>query len=115
MKKLILTLSLAIASYSSSFAQWSNGRDIYNTTNGNVGIGTISPTKRLTVFDTDAVGTAQLRLGFDDSYYWEMGRSATTGRFSIINKQNNTPSEFLSVLSTGNVGIGTTSPDENSQ
>ena len=81
------------------------------TSTGNVGIGTTSPGNKLSILDPSSTTNGQLRLGYSDTYYWDIGRENTVnGRFSFINKQNNTPSELVSILTSGNFGIGTTSP-----
>ena len=77
---------------------------------GNVGIGTTSPATKLTVLDGSLSDTRQLRLGFSDLYYWEIGRNDTKGGLDFVVKENNTPSSKMFITYTGNVGIGTTSP-----
>jgi len=75
--------------------------------NGNVGIGTTSPSRALEVFGTGIEGGGQLRLSSSPTTYWELGRD-NLGNFNII---DDTLGATLSILdSSGNVGIGTTSP-----
>jgi hypothetical protein len=67
---------------------------------GNVGVGTNSPVKTL-----DVQGT--LAISNNASSYWYMDRDDSDGRFKILTDTNN---ERLSILTGGNVGIGTASP-----
>ena len=72
--------------------------------NGNVGIGTTTPNKKLHVKDTQY----QLQLAGDNNY-WNIGAGWTSyydGSFLI---GNNTGDKFF-INSSGKVGIGTTSP-----
>lgn len=74
---------------------------------GNVGIGVAVPSRSLTVFTGATNPNSQFRLGFSDSYFWDVGReNISTGRFMISDQGG----EKLSILNTGYVGIGTTSP-----
>ena len=75
--------------------------------NGNVGIGTTSPGAKLEVRDGSG---KQLRLSTGATTYWELGRSTSTGHFEITEDSGDT--YFLIDKQNGNVGIGTTSPDE---
>jgi hypothetical protein len=80
---------------------------------GNVGIGTTNPSRKLTVQGADD-GTMQLRLmgTASQTSYWEIGReAASTGQFRFIASRNGsviTPMVIDDV--SGNVGIGTASP-----
>jgi hypothetical protein len=106
---------------SAGFAQrpWqSAGSNIFYN-DGNVGIGTSSPAVRLSLGGGDAntklaiwqgntasqvmglgVGPAQFRLHLNNS----------SDRFSFLNAPNG--SEVMTILGTGNVGIGTSSPSQ---
>ena len=81
--------------------------------NGNVGIGTASPARNLTVQGADD-GTMQLRLmgTASQTSYWDIGReAASTGQFRFIASRNGTVITPMVIDDqTGNVGIGTTSP-----
>ena len=82
-------------------------------TGGNVGIGTTSPGRKLTVQGADD-GTMQLRLmgTASQTSYWDIGReAASTGQFRFIASRNGTVITPMVIDDqTGNVGIGTTSP-----
>lgn len=104
MKKFILTLSIALASVC-SFAQ--------NTypwpSTGNVGIGTSTPAFPLDIQSTNAAG---LRFGRSATDIGQIDFS--NNDFNISSNTNNmrfnVPSGQVFSFSTGNVGIGTTSP-----
>jgi hypothetical protein len=108
---------------------------IFNTANaermritnaGNVGIGTGSPTQKLTVNGNAAVGGQQaFWLRDDDGFTTNAGRRAWAitanynafGTFSIygasaIDSDPLAGTAFLNITSAGNVGIGTTSPSQ---
>ena len=104
--------------------------------NGNVGIGTTNPNRRLTISRVSQNTTGQLELrneggildGNEDGIYFTQNATGTTPLGSIRLKYHNngapdmafytrvsgtyTEAERLTVLNNGNVGIGTTAPTE---
>ena len=106
-------------------SQWiASGNDIYNRNSGNVGIGTSSPGARLAVNDNGVFGTAKFTSssGYGTDIVMENTGGGTTyrlqstgstsgwgsGKFVIQDSSN---ARFV-IDSSGNVGIGTTSPME---
>lgn len=75
---------------------------------GKAGIGTTAPQEKLSIYNTAA--SPYLDIGYDATYNWKIGRNGTDARFSLINEHNSVLTEPLSVLASGEVGIGTTSP-----
>ena len=105
-----------------SLAFGTNGRetDLFIKSDGNVGIGTTSPGDKLNVHDSSANAnlgikitrgsqTHGLRLGVNDShaFLW------TTENQDLVFATND--SQRLTIQSGGNIGIGTTSPNEKLQ
>jgi hypothetical protein len=79
---------------------------------GNVGIGTSSPTTvKLSVFSGGAGTSGQLKLGYDATSYWQIGRldPAGTGSGNFQFKPDG-GSSVVDITTAGNVGIGTSSP-----
>jgi len=86
---------------------------------GNVGIGTTDPGGKLTIYDTaSGYPNPQLRLGYDATHDYTIGRDTSTGMLSFTGSHATqtgfkfyTPStEIMTMLNNGNVGIGTTDP-----
>ena len=73
------------------------------TSTGNVGIGTTSPSSKLHVNGDAKIGNLRLVSAGDADYI----QSDTNIRFSPVGTSSGTR---MTILSTGNVGIGTTSP-----
>jgi hypothetical protein len=89
-----------------SFGTRSDNIDYNNTLNiynGNVGIGTTSPSEKLSIKSADAAIKLE---GTTNSYLFQIVDS--NNRFRIFDNTNN--SERITLTSGGNVGIGTTSP-----
>ncbi|HMQ77789.1 MAG TPA: hypothetical protein PKE21_17040 [Flavobacteriales bacterium] len=113
-----------------------NGADLHNTNNGNVGIGTSTPTSRLTLSRDVGATTGQLELsqthGITDGEYDGLffkqrypGSPVTDlGSFRLVNKSSGYPDlafytrnsgtnnelERMRIMGNGNVGIGTSTP-----
>ena len=116
MKKLQLTFFLLCIAVS-TMAQWNdtgNPPHIYNTNNGNVGIGTTSPIRNV---DVRGIGTIGLNIGdasslniktlqFNESTDWSIQSNGT----SYLRFHTN-GLEQLRINSSGDVGVGTTSPN----
>mgnify|MGYP003649693928 CR=1 FL=1 len=94
-----------------------NGNDIYNSNSGNVGIGTTSPAKQLQLrgsapfirLEEDSASNKRLDLWVDPTSavaYIGANQSAQQLSFQTGN------SDRIRILNNGNVGIGTTSPNE---
>ena len=82
---------------------------------GNVGIGTTSPSNKLHVYGNQTLeGSAEAYLRFTDSggspsdFYAGINYDAAPNLFTIGNGATDTP--YLTINSSGNVGIGTTNP-----
>ena len=138
MKQVTLGIVLIIFTASGLFAQqWTNsGSDIYNSNTGNVGIGTSTPTEKLTI--AQAVGTGyNSMLSFNElsnngnnsmgidfkfaglsGFPWgstgriEVARQSTSSNFDMLfhTATLGVLSEKMRILNNGNVGIGTSTP-----
>jgi len=86
---------------------------------GNVGIGTTAPGKKLTIYDTADV-TAQLRIGYSDTYHYDIGRDSADGYLHFYGIQSGANGyvfggvdrTMMAILNNGNIGIGTTAPTD---
>ncbi len=115
MKRMLLMLSLASANYFSSFAQWQNGTDIYNTNSGNVGIGISSPQAKLDIWAPTGssavlrgnVGGSVTVPAFELSGY---NTNAYNAGLTISTNEGGSFSERMRIQYNGYVGIGTTDP-----
>jgi len=101
-----------------------NTNQLYvDTSKGNVGIGTTGPDQTLLVkattptFSIQSTGTVNaVSLGmFQDqagtrTYGGYMALDASTSNWRFVTRTNNTDNTRLTILNTGNVGIGTTAP-----
>jgi hypothetical protein len=119
------TLLLLASSQSAIAQQWTTtNNDISNTNTGNVGVGTTTPTSKLTVQSTgpDYAGETYLRIKNTNSFtgllldpgqtgdvkWLLMGGFPNAGDFTI---REYGVANYLTVKkTTGNVGIGTTNP-----
>ena len=88
--------------------------------NGNVGIGTISPDELLHVSDTSAGSNPGIRIENDAQEWVIYNRGSSSDRFQIFDVDNsktpfkilpNSPNDSISITSNG-VGIGIASPSE---
>jgi hypothetical protein len=106
-------------------AQWTNGTNINNTNSGNVGVGTSSPGDKLTVSTTSSSNNPLTLINTAPTGFTQMVLQGT-GRIwglNVGNASNATnPNKFaifdanaganrFVIDTTGNVGIGTTSPN----
>lgn len=82
-----------------------------DTANKRIGIGTAAPQLPATIFDSVST-SGQIRLGFNDSFCWDIGRDRlVNGRFMFINVHSGVSNEFFSILINGNFGINNTNPE----
>ncbi|OOQ58323.1 hypothetical protein [Mucilaginibacter pedocola] len=124
MKKLLLIISFLIMFHVSKAQQWlySNPNLYYNT--GNVGIGTSTPSKALTInssttsdilFQVGGYNIAGLSTSSTDSYFYgATGKNLNiTATLADVKFQTGNPSATsMIVKNNGFVGIGTTTPTE---
>jgi hypothetical protein len=93
-----------------------SGDIILNPNNGNVGIGTTSPSRALEI-NTTGSNDYQFRIG-TSAYYYDIGRNTSNGFLNFYGNQSNASGfvfetvngERMRIDNNGNVGIGTTNP-----
>ncbi len=73
--------------------------------NGNIGIGSIVPKRKLDVFHM-VHNELQIRCSTQDNRFWELGRNALGGHFQIMDETSTI--QFHIDRLGGNIGIGTT-------
>jgi hypothetical protein len=87
-----------------------------DNSNGNVGIGTTSPTNKLDIRQStsggsDVLGTGAITIGSDNPYWTFRGTATSLQDLAFDRSYAGTWYESMRIQrSTGNVGIGTTSP-----
>ena len=95
------------SSTSSSLWTGSLVGNISNANTGNVGIGTTTPSQKLTIFGGNALG--QIRMGYSNDSSWSIGRdNMVTGDFVFVDGPS---AERMRITHSGNVGVGTTNPN----
>lgn len=125
-----LALALLTTSPRTALAQqWTtNGNNISNANTGNVGIGTSSPGRLLHILDTSnfpVFAGARISTILDGSdpvmeflhqpankgFRWRLGGGSPSNFYLDYSSNGfSSSSVYLTVLSTGNIGIGTTAP-----
>ena len=112
--------ALKLRQWDTSAATWTSWRDILTANaNGNVGIGTSTPYSKLEIRDGNirvSRGSDRMYLDVDDQNAKSIiafGDDAVDRLALYYDHWNGTASdkEVMSVLASGNVGIGTTTPD----
>ena len=72
---------------------------------GNVGIGTTNPAKRLDVFLPESTDGDTIRIARSNgAYYWHIGQTSS----SVFYISNNDGNQHLTIAADGDIGIGTT-------
>jgi hypothetical protein len=112
-----MLLVLMFGALGATEAQWSNPSGIIYTTNTSdkVGIGTTSPTSKLSIGDTASVVNAagsKISVYDNGTTFYGIGLTNYSSKYGIglFTNGNFTANPRLLVNEDGNVGIGTTSP-----
>lgn len=79
---------------------------------GNVGIGTTSPSQKLHLKNNGDVAIALENQADTSGNYWKLWQDNWNGTSNFTFNINYGGTDFLTVNTSGNVGIGTTSPSE---
>jgi hypothetical protein len=86
------------------------------TNAGNVGIGTTSPGTRLCTYDAAAGNSSQFRVGFSDSFAWDISRdNGSTGDLTFKNSSGGAFTERARIDSSGRLLVGTFIYDGNAR
>ncbi|MBI4276372.1 tail fiber domain-containing protein, partial [Candidatus Uhrbacteria bacterium] len=113
-------LTLASPTTGNVSSPWTTTGPYVYSNIGNVGIGTTTPGALLDIESAVGVDT-QLRLGrVNSAGYYDIGRANSTTGFLVFNGvqsgyggfqfKNTTAGNILTIIDSGNVGIGTTTP-----
>jgi len=101
------TGSFAIGTTSDALATNATYRALTINSSGNVGIGTVSPGTKLTLYNSSGIDF--INFGTSGGTYFAAGANSTDGYYYFDNTTGSSASPDVAVKS-GNVGIGTTTP-----
>ena len=87
---------------------YSGGNQLYLKNNGNVGIGTTAPNRKLDISGADVGLRWTDTSGSGKSWMWAVGVAPGDGKFVLYDFAGGT--HRMTIDTSGNVGIGTTSP-----